>query len=167
MCLSDPIRTGGIHKSHFTGLVLACVREWMSWLVYLSTPGGMYAVAQMCVRMTRRVGICVLLSLQKPVLCVCFHASLCIVWRFREYACASMFTPLLAVALNLCRPIFYRGLLQSKMQIPHEFLIHCMPWLSHRGSQCNLGWVLKLNIVCLSESVFVSSSQGLWFWETC
>lgn len=84
-------------------------------------------------------GICVLLSLQKPVLCVCFHASLCVVWRFREYACASMFTPLLAVALNLCRPIFYRGLLQSKMQIPHEFLIHCMPWLSHRGSQRNLG----------------------------
>lgn len=65
--------------------------------MYLSTLGGMYAVAQMCVRMTRRVGICVLLSLQKPVLCVCFHASLCVVWCFRVYVCA----PLLAVALSL------------------------------------------------------------------
>lgn len=79
------------------------------------------------------------LSAKTCALCFFFHVSLCVVWRFREYACASMFTPLLAVALNLCRPIFYRGLLQSKMQIPHEFLIHCMPWLSHRGSQCNLG----------------------------
>lgn len=41
-CLSDPVWTGGLHKSPSTGpqtaCVFACVWKWMSWFVYPSAP---------------------------------------------------------------------------------------------------------------------------------
>lgn len=147
MCLSDPIRTGGIHKSNFTGPVFACVRKWMSWFVYLCALGGTCMVAWMCMRVTRSAGICVLLSAQTRLFSCSFT---CYVVLSRACACVPFCCPWPSACVDLF-PIMDHCI--QRCQSPHEFLIHCICSCSHTWeSHFHSGWV---HCVC------VFNSQGL------
>lgn len=99
------------------------------------------------------------LFLHKPVFVfvflACFHASLHVMWFF--HVCMCVCSPLLPVALSLCGPILSRIIASKDMH--HEFLIHCIFLLSHRGKSMWPGRGQKPNS---SRELCATLSGGLW-----
>lgn len=113
----------------FRRCVSACARQWMSWFVYLRTPqkhvhGGPNAGDSSCRNLHAYFCItCV-------CICVCFLFPCFLTW-YEALSCVV----LLPVTLSLCGPIW--SWITASRDTHHEFLIHCMFLLEHRGSQCD------------------------------
>ena len=147
MCLADPIWTGGIHKRHFTRLQTVCVcvclcmceKLNVTTCVSLHPPRGMYMVGfnvYVCdsscgnLRAYFNINLC-------SYLCIFFSflpVSMRVMWFVLECVCVCVCVcpPMLPSLFGLYGPVLSRIIAFEDMR--HEFLIHCIFQLSHRGS---------------------------------